>query len=416
MPRSETQDATLHESRFSSAGRSLLLALCLGCGLGIVLRAVGLFVVLSDAVIVCTLFSTIYMGGFKLANSWVEWTPRRDRSPFQQAMNNLLRTVLVYTLLLLVAVGLVRLATGLNLLAHRSDALLTYFIGLTLTSVISGLHVAESLVLEERARSEAELETFRLRLLEADHARKTQELEEARQLQLSMLPIALPAYGDLCFAQHFETATEVGGDTYDYRTLPDGSLLVAFGDATGHGLQAGLIVTAFKALFHSLPATATLAEAMQIINEGVRGLQLPRMAMALTLLRLQGGHLHVCIAGMPPLFHGQIGGGSWDSVRASGPPLGQLKHYPYQEITLTLAAGNQLLLCSDGFPECLNPDLQMLGYDRIGSLFQAHGHQDAGGLLWSLAEEAHRWSGGQPLDDDMSFLAITCPAQGASLP
>jgi serine phosphatase RsbU (regulator of sigma subunit) len=202
----------------------------------------------------------------------------------------------------------------------------------------------------------------------------------------------------------------VGGDTYDHRTLPDGSLLVAFGDATGHGLQAGLMVTAVKALFHSLPATANLVEAMQIINLGLRGLHLPRMAMALTLLRLQGDNLHVCIAGMPPLFHGGGANGTSASARASGPPLGQLKHFPYQEITLTLAAGDQILLCSDGFPECLNQDHQMLGYDRIGSLFLAHGHQNAEGLLGSLAEEAHRWSGGRPLDDDMSFLAITWPA------
>jgi serine phosphatase RsbU (regulator of sigma subunit) len=409
MPRPEAQDPTSHESRFRSAGRRILLALGLGCGLGIVLRVAGLFAALLDAVIVCTLFTVIYMVGFKLANSWVEWTPRRDRTPFQQAMNNLLRTVLLYTLLLLVAVGLVRLATGLNLLAHRLDALLTYFIGLTLTSVISGLHVAQSLVLEERARSQAELETFRLHLLEADHARKTQELEEARQLQLSMLPKALPVYGGLRFAHRFETATEVGGDTYDYRTLPDGSLLVAFGDATGHGLQAGLIVTAVKALFHSLPSTENLAEAMQIINLGLRGLQLPRMAMALTLLCVQGDDLHVCIAGMPPLFFGRGGDRTWASVRASGPPLGQLKHFPYQEITLTIAAGDQIVLCSDGFPECLNQDRQMLGYDRIGTLFLAHGHQDAEGLLGSLAEEAHRWSDGRSLDDDMSFLAITWP-------
>jgi len=71
------------------------------------------------------------------------------------------------------------------------------------------------------------------RLLEAEDARKSKELEEARLLQLSMLPECageIPGL-DICF--HMETATEVGGDYYDYHLADDGTLTVVFGDATG---------------------------------------------------------------------------------------------------------------------------------------------------------------------------------------
>ena len=64
------------------------------------------------------------------------------------------------------------------------------------------------------------------------------------------------------------TATEVGGDFYDLRPEGDG-LLVAFGDATGHGLAAGIVVTAAKALFTSLPAGASLPE---LVEPGANGL------------------------------------------------------------------------------------------------------------------------------------------------
>jgi hypothetical protein len=69
--------------------------------------------------------------------------------------------------------------------------------------------------------------------------RMQQELEEARQLQLSMLPSDKPSLPHLDIAWYMETATEVGGDYYDYSLAPDGILTFTLGDATGHGLNAG---------------------------------------------------------------------------------------------------------------------------------------------------------------------------------
>ncbi len=97
---------------------------------------------------------------------------------------------------------------------------------------------------QERAAHANEL---RQRLLEAENARKSGELEAGRALQLSMLPPVLPEVGGLELAVAMSTASEVGGDYYDFRPAPDGSLIVAVGDATGHGVAAGILVTAVKA-------------------------------------------------------------------------------------------------------------------------------------------------------------------------
>jgi hypothetical protein len=89
----------------------------------------------------------------------------------------------------------------------------------------------------EQERQKQELETQR-KLLEAENARKTKELEEARQLQLSMLPQKLPQLPDLDIAVYMKPAAEVGGDYYDFHLNDDGTLTVAIGDATGHGMKA----------------------------------------------------------------------------------------------------------------------------------------------------------------------------------
>ena len=87
------------------------------------------------------------------------------------------------------------------------------------------------------------------RVLEVENERKTKELEEARQLQLSMLPKELPKLPNLEIASFMRTATEVGGDYYDFHVHLDGTLTVVLGDATGHGMMSGMMVSIMKSLY-----------------------------------------------------------------------------------------------------------------------------------------------------------------------
>jgi ligand-binding sensor domain-containing protein len=94
-------------------------------------------------------------------------------------------------------------------------------------------------------RKERESKKF----LQLENDRKTKELEEARQLQLSMLPKELPKLPHLDIAVYMKTATEVGGDYYDFHLHIDGTLTVILGDATGHGMMSGMMVSIMKSLF-----------------------------------------------------------------------------------------------------------------------------------------------------------------------
>ena len=53
-------------------------------------------------------------------------------------------------------------------------------------------------------------------LIRAENERKSIELEEARQMQLAMLPTQLPQISHLEIAVYMQTATEVGDDYYDF--------------------------------------------------------------------------------------------------------------------------------------------------------------------------------------------------------
>jgi len=96
---------------------------------------------------------------------------------------------------------------------------------------------------QERQSKEKEIQTV---LLQADNQRKTLELEQARAMQLSMLPKTLPDVPGLEVAVLMKTATEVGGDYYDFHHDTNGDLTAAVGDVTGHGHRAGIVEATAK--------------------------------------------------------------------------------------------------------------------------------------------------------------------------
>jgi serine phosphatase RsbU (regulator of sigma subunit) len=264
----------------------------------------------------------------------------------------------------------------------------------------------ERLLEEERLRKEREIER---RLLEAEHARKSDELEQARLFQLSLLPRELPRRTDLEIAVYVRTATEVGGDYYDFRQSEDGGLTIAIGDATGHGAAAGTMVTLVKGLFTARGGELPPAELLSHANEVIRRMQLGRMAMALALLRIRGRRLTMASAGMPPLLIHRADRNTVEEVCLHATPLGvfsAMAEPAYPECEADLEPGDTLLLMTDGFPELLSPSGDPLGYPRASELFAAAAGKDPEGVLADLTAAGEQWSAGAPLHDDVTFVVV----------
>jgi len=259
---------------------------------------------------------------------------------------------------------------------------------------------------EERKRQQQELEQ---RVLEVEYERKSRELEEAREFQLSLLPAEPPTHEDLEISVLVRTATEVGGDYYDYHPGPDGTLTLAIGDATGHGARAGTMVTVVKSLFAGRVDGSDLSAFLDEGNRTIRQMGLERMAMALTVARIDGRRLELASAGMPPALVFRNSSGRLDELQCEAPPLGSLA-YEYRCLSTDLDPGDVILMMTDGFPELENPEGEPLGYDAMQSLFRDVAGESTEKILASFAEEAGRWTEGQPPSDDITFLAIRVKA------
>ncbi len=274
--------------------------------------------------------------------------------------------------------------------------------------LLANVGAPTSFALENARLIEQRIEDARRREeLEAQNEARRRELEEARQLQLSMLPKQVPKLPGLEIAAYMKTATEVGGDYYDFAVNKEGVLTLAIGDATGHGLKAGTVVTATKGLFNAHAHDPNLAETFSLISRALKLMNMRGMFMALSLIRVENQSLRLTCAGMPPLFIYRAATGQIEEHLQKAVPLGSIKQYPYTEFTLEFHSGDLLLLMSDGLPERFNQSREMLGDDAIKRMLADHGHTiSPQALIENLLALGEDWAAGIPQDDDITLLVL----------
>ena len=256
---------------------------------------------------------------------------------------------------------------------------------------------------EKARRRESELQA---KALEAENERKAKELEEARKIQLSMLPKDLPLLPQMDIAVYMQTATEVGGDYYDFLLNNDGTLTTVLGDATGHGVKAGVMVTAVKSMFVSNSSNIEIPLMFAHFSDSIRQLNLEYMYMCLAVLKVNGYKMRFASAGIPPLLLYKKLEDKLEYVVLKGMPLGTKKGFPYKEVEFNLSPGDTVILMSDGFPELFNENDEMFGYDNIFESVKDAVKGTPNGIIECLKESIDKWSNGTPVRDDITFVVI----------
>jgi len=237
-------------------------------------------------------------------------------------------------------------------------------------------------------------------------SKRKKELDAARELQLSMLPAKIPGLPDVDISALMITATEVGGDYYDFHCAVDGSLTIAIGDATGHGAQAGIMVTAAKSLFNLLSEEKDIAAILNRSTHAIRKMNFTNIFMALGLLRLKDNELELSGAGIPPAYIYRNNSGVVEEIPLKGLPLGSNFDFNYQKVSVTLNKGDIVTVMSDGFPELFNNKNEMLGFERIPELLKESGKKSPEEIIKHFTDTASEWLNGTRQQDDMTFVVF----------
>jgi hypothetical protein len=244
------------------------------------------------------------------------------------------------------------------------------------------------------------------KIIQAENDRKTKELEEARQLQLSLLPKTLPRLPQFDIAVYMKTATEVGGDYYDFKVQENGVLNIGIGDATGHGLQAGTMITLMKGFFTSDAAKFNPQKFLEHCNGMIREIKLGRILMSFSHLRFNSNSLLVSSAGMPPIYYHHKKNNRTEEIIIQGLPLGAMGSASYKLVEKQLNGGDTILLLTDGLPEQMNSHKMIFDYSRVLKYFDEIAESNPNDIINRLVQKANEWMDGMAQVDDITFVVI----------
>jgi serine phosphatase RsbU (regulator of sigma subunit) len=239
------------------------------------------------------------------------------------------------------------------------------------------------------------------------------ELLLARDLQADLVPQTLPETPAFELAGFNRVANTVGGDLYDFVPLPDGRLAVLFGDASGHGMSAGLIMAVTQAGFRtqvsSDPSPAAVAAALNALlcRTGACRTSGPRNFFAgVVMLLASDGSWSAVVAGHPPVVKLGPDGRVVETIGVGAYPLGvrATAHWPL--LSGGLAPGGTLLFHSDGVVEVRNAAGEEFGDARLAAILSRRAGVSAKELVGSIAATLLEFLGRNPPDDDVSIAAI----------
>jgi phosphoserine phosphatase RsbU/P len=247
---------------------------------------------------------------------------------------------------------------------------------------------------------------FLLALELVDRVRVRDELEVARQLQRELLPQQAPALPGFAFAHSYRTANEVGGDYYDFIPLPDGRLVLVAGDASGHGMAAGLLMAIANATLHTaVDLDPRPAAAAGLLNRALcrSGGKRSFMTLFYGLLEPASGRFDYLCAGHPyPLL--RRADGSLVELGSGGLPLGLRTDLELAERSVEFTAGDLLVLYTDGVAETVDAAGVAFGFDRLAALVRPAGGAQAVHDRVLAAFDAHLGAGS--LTDDLSLVVV----------
>jgi len=247
----------------------------------------------------------------------------------------------------------------------------------------------------------------------ADKLRTKNELEFAREIQLSLLPQNPPAQTEMRLVAFTETATEVGGDYYDWFQLADGRVIFVIGDVSGKGITAALYMVKLQGFMQMLVREyQTPREILNQLNHLCKA-QFKRnffVTVAVAMYAPETRKMTICRAGHNPVVHFDAANQMCRRLEPAGIALGLENRGVFEktlaELEIDWHPGDILFLYTDGLNETCNARAEAFGENAIENLVQRHSKLSPDELKSIFINRVIQFRGSSPIHDDLTFLII----------
>ena len=235
--------------------------------------------------------------------------------------------------------------------------------------------------------------------------RKSKELEEARELQNSLLPKTNPEVEGYQISTYLKSATEIGGDYYDFFYKKDEYFYAVCGDATGHGVISGIMVSVTKAGLNGIPMSSP-SKILQQLNRIVKRVNFGRLRMSLSVAKLNKDTIELSSAAMPPTYYFNSNNKKVEEILVPNLPLGGIESEKFEGVKIDFKEGDVVVMISDGLPEQPNPNDELLDYEKVEECVREHSEKDADSIKNALVELSNEWACGVMNPDDITIVVI----------
>jgi serine phosphatase RsbU (regulator of sigma subunit)/pSer/pThr/pTyr-binding forkhead associated (FHA) protein len=251
------------------------------------------------------------------------------------------------------------------------------------------------------------LENARLLQEEQSKHLMEEELRLARTIQQSLLPRSLPGEGWLRASGSSLASHEVGGDYYDVTRVSSHCWSAVVADVSGKGVGSALLAS----LLQGALITATEhPEAM-----GHRMTRLNRFLLDRTggekyatvfycLLHGDGRMYYVNAAHCPPML--VRANGERLELEASGTPVGLVETAEFAVVEQRLAAGDKIVIYSDGVTEAQNLEKRFFGKRRLREVVESHAGHSCAAIHDAIQEAVAAFTEGAAQSDDITLVVL----------
>jgi uncharacterized protein (TIGR02246 family) len=236
--------------------------------------------------------------------------------------------------------------------------------------------------------------------------RVQEDLKTAAKIQQMLLPQGRFVRPGFEVAAASLPCKAIGGDFFDYFDLANGAFALTLGDIAGKGPPSALLSSSLQAILAVCPKDAGPAATLTLANQAMLRRPVPaRYATVFYASITSDGRLTYSNAGhLPPLLSGRSGRRSLDR---GGMVVGLFDGASFEEETVQLHDGDQLVVFSDGVTEAVNTKGEEFGEERLAACVDRLGHLPPAAQVAGIFEAVQTFAVGARQADDITALVLS---------
>lgn len=248
-----------------------------------------------------------------------------------------------------------------------------------------------------------------------ERERLAHEITLARSIQQSLLPRDRIRAGDFVIDGRQDPAAEVGGDYYDFFSLPGNRIGVAIADVSGKGLGGCMVMSMLSALLHAYKDTHTSPrELLCRLDDRLIEILSPEtfITMFYGILDPETGTFTFASAAHCPTFIYRRTTSTVEELRTRGIPLGAIREGAIrdtlEDTVIRLEPGDVLLQYTDGINEAFDTERrEQFGFERMQEIMEQEAKEGYTTLIKNLRVRLTSWRGAGRRDDDETLLVVS---------